>query len=71
MRAPLIQSSLLFALLLSFGAQATGQRNALDWELDHVTCHEVGALLTYESSMQSAGGEWNAVLAGVPSDANV
>ena len=71
MRAPLFQSSLLFALLLRFGTHATGQRSALDWKLDHVTCHEVGALLTYESSMQSAGGEWNAVLAGVPSDANV
>ena len=71
MRAPLFQSSLFFALWLSCGAQVNGQRNALDWKLDHVTCHEVGALLTYESSMQSAGGEWNAVLAGVPSDANV
>ena len=67
---------LLSALLVFFGgllmpAPTWAQSPNLDWRLDHVTCHEVGALLTFETPMRSSGGEWVASLSGVPRDADV
>lgn len=72
MPSNLLQLSLAVStLLVSLSWHVEAQTPSLDWRLDHVTCHEVGALLTFESPLETKGVEWTAVLSGVPEDADV
>lgn len=63
----------LLAMLIALGAAfpIRAQQSPVSWRLDHVTCHEVGALLTFEGSLQSAGGELEVMLSDLPMDAEV
>ena len=51
--------------------ELNAQSLQVDWTLDRVTCHEVGALLQFEGAIQAAGGERKALLMGLPSDVDV
>ena len=51
--------------------ELNAQSLQVDWTLDRVTCHEVGALLQFEGAIQAAGGERKALLTGLPSDVDV
>lgn len=68
---PLLTSWALF--LFSFSSPSSGwsQSNGEPWRLDAVTCHEVGALMTFETNIESAGGESLVLLSGLPQDVEV
>ena len=55
-------------LLPSFGWSQTSSET---WRLDAVTCHEVGALMTFETTIESNGGESLALLSDLPQDVEV
>jgi len=65
------KSALFLGVVLLFAPQAEAQTKDVTWRLDRVTCHEVGAVLSYEGSVQASGGEWRAVLGNLPSDIDV
>lgn len=59
---------LLLMLLPSFGwSQTSGET----WRLDAVTCHEVGALMTFETNIETNGGESLVLLSDLPQDVEV
>ena len=61
---------LSFCALLGLPASILAQEFRSDWSLNQVTCHEVGALLTFEANLNVPGGEWRTVLPNVPVDAS-
>lgn len=66
-----LRKGLAVALTAASFSWIHAQTPALSWQLDQVTVHEVGALLTYEATLESSGGEWKAVVPDVPRDADV
>ena len=61
---------LLLSALLGFSSGISAQEIRSDWSLNQVSCHEVGALLTFEANLNVPEGEWRTVLPNVPIDAS-
>lgn len=72
MRCRTFMLEALFVTLLCtcpFGVKA--QTSVTDWKLDRVACHEVGAVLTFSSTLEGASGSQVFQLSGLPSDVDV
>ena len=68
---PLLTPWALFLFSFSLPNFGWSQSSGEPWRLDAVTCHEVGALMTFETNFESAGGESLLLLAGLPQDVEV
>ncbi len=59
-------------VLLPFVSPSMHAQNAgANWKLREVTCHEVGAVLTFQGEVQARGGIWKSQLTGLPDDVDV
>ena len=63
--------ALFLALLCTFSFTVLAQSDEVDWNLDRVTCHEVGAVLTFSSTLNGASNAQTIRLSGLPSDVDV
>ena len=63
--------ALFLALLCTFSFIVLAQSNEVDWNLDRVTCHEVGAVLTFNAMLNGAANAQTIRLSGLPSDVDV
>ena len=63
--------ALFLALLCTFSFTVLAQSNEVDWNLDRVTCHEVGAVLTFNAMLSGAANAQTIRLSGLPSDVDV
>lgn len=70
-KLPLLTSWALFLFSFSLPSSGWSQSDGEPWRLDAVTCHEVGALMTFETNIESAGGESLVLLSGLPQDVEV
>ena len=62
----------LFLVLLCFFSHASlAQSTGVDWTLDRVTCHEVGAVLAFNAMLYGTTNAQSIQLSGLPSDVDV
>ena len=63
--------ALFLAILCTFSFTVLAQSNEVDWNLDRVTCHEVGAVLTFNATLNGTANAQSIRLSGLPSDVDV
>jgi len=72
MRCRIFTIEALFLVLLCFFSHASlAQSTGVDWTLDRVTCHEVGAVLTFNAMLNGTTNAQAIQLSGLPSDVDV
>lgn len=72
MRCRIFTIEALFLVLLCFFSHASlAQLTGVDWTLDRVTCHEVGAVLTFNAMLNGTTNAQAIQLSGLPSDVDV
>ena len=67
--APIVSSFVLLAFVVSHASWA--QSSNTNWILEKVTCHEVGAVMTFEGRVEVQGGDVMFVLPNLPLDVDV
>ena len=63
--------ALFLTILCTFSFIVQAQSKKVDWRLDHVTCHEVGAVLTFNTTLNGTANAQSIRLSGLPSDVDV
>ena len=72
MRCRIFTIEALFLVLLCFFSHASlAQSTGVDWTLDRVTCHEVGAVLAFNAMLNGTTNAQSIQLSGLPSDVDV
>ena len=72
MRCRIFTIEALFLVLpLAFCFTAQAQSTGVDWNLDRVTCHEAGAVLTFNATIGGTTNTQSIQLSGLPSDVDV
>ncbi|MEE2919891.1 MAG: DUF4139 domain-containing protein [Bacteroidota bacterium] len=68
---PLLIEVFSVLLLFTFSSSMEGQTSSLDWTLNRVICHEVGAVLSFTTTLEAAETAQTLQLTGLPSDVDV
>ena len=61
----------LVSMLLVSPFTMVAQQKQTGWKLNHVVCHEVGAVLTFDGLIEAEGATWTTILGDLPSDVAV